>query len=284
MLFAYSLSESMKNKSIIITGGSSGIGKALAARFLREGANVAISGRNLDNLNATLTELKSLGGKLIGIQADASKKEDAAKLIQETVAAFGTVDVLINNAGISMRALFKDVKIEVLEELMQVNFWGTVYATKEALPHILKNKGSIVGISSIAGYRGLPARTGYSASKFAMQGFLESLRTELLESGTNVLTVCPGFTSSNIRNTALAADGKQQGDSPLEEGKIMSAEEVADRIYSAVINRKRTVVMTTQGKLTVFLNKLFPGWMDGMVLKHFKNEKGSPIKGIVRGR
>jgi short-subunit dehydrogenase len=152
-----------------------------------------------------------------------------------------------------------------------------VYATKYALPHILQTKGSILGISSIAGYRGLPGRTGYSASKFAMHGFLETLRTELLDQGVHVMIACPGFTSSNIRNRALTAQGQVQGESPLEEGKIMSAEEVADRILKATRQRKRDLVMTTQGKLTVFLNKWLPGLTDRLVLNHFKKEKDSPV-------
>jgi short-subunit dehydrogenase len=160
---------------------------------------------------------------------------------------------------------------------MDINFYGTVYATKYALPHILQTKGSVLGISSIAGYRGLPGRTGYSASKFAMHGFLETLRTEVLEKGVHVMIACPGFTASNIRNAALTAQGQVQGQSPLDEGNIMSAEEVADRILKATRQRKRDLVMTAQGKLTVFLNKWLPGLTDRLVLKHFKKEKDSPV-------
>jgi short-subunit dehydrogenase len=145
------------------------------------------------------------------------------------------------------------------------------------LDALLKSKGSIVGISSIAGYRGLPARSGYSASKFAMNGFLESIRTELLYEGVHVLTASPGFTSSGIRNKALSADGTPQGESPLDEGKIMSAEEVADHIYKAVVARKRTLTLTRQGKLTILLNKWFPAWMDKIVFNHFAGEPDSPL-------
>ena len=131
-----------------------------------------------------------------------------------------------------------------------------------------------MGISSIAGYRGLPGRTGYSASKFAMHGFLEALRTELLPQGVHVLLACPGFTASNIRNVALAADGQAQGESPRDEQQMMSSEEVAEHICcSAVRQRRRDLVLTGQGKLTVWLNRLLPGLADKLVLKHFRKEE-----------
>ncbi len=266
----------MNEKVVLITGGSSGIGRALALHFAQQGYRVAITGRNLDSLNMVAGEIEAKKGVALCIQADASKKEDAEKSISETIHSFGRLDVLINNAGISMRALFQDVKLEVIEEVMQINFWGMVYTTHFAMPYLLKSKGTIVGISSIAGFRGLPCRTGYSASKFAMQGFLESLRTELLESGVNVLTACPGFTASNIRNVARTADGSIQGESPLNEGKIMQPDVVAAHIFEAVRKRKRSIVLGMQGKLTVFLNKWFPGLMDRIVLNHFKKEAGNP--------
>ena len=160
---------------------------------------------------------------------------------------------------------------------MATNFWGMVYCTKYALPHLLKTKGSVVGVSSTAGKKGLPARSGYSASKFAMEGFLESLRTENLKNNLHVLVACPGFTSSNIRNAALSQDGTTQNESPREENKMMSAVEVAKHIFAAVINRKRDLLLTTNGKLTVWLNKFFPSMMDKVVFNHLKKEPGSPF-------
>jgi len=267
----------MKDKVVLITGSTSGIGKALAKSFGQAGAQVVITGRNSANLEATAEELNQLHIRNLAILADVSKEADCARMVAETVAAFGKLDILINNAGISMRALFRDLDLEVIRKVMDINFYGTVYATKFALPHILKTKGSIIGISSIAGYRGLPGRTGYSASKFAMHGFLETLRTEVLNQGVHVMIACPGFTASNIRNSALTASGQVQGESPLDEGKIMSAEEVADIILKATYKRKRDVVMTAQGKLTVFINKWLPGLTDKLVLNHFKKEKDSPV-------
>jgi short-subunit dehydrogenase len=144
-----------------------------------------------------------------------------------------------------------------------------VYCTKLALPYILQNKGTVVGVSSIAGYRGLPGRSGYSASKFAVNGWLEALRTELLGSGTNVMWVCPGFTTSNIRNAALNKEGKAQGESPMDESKMMSSATCADHIIKAIEKRKRTLVLTLNGKQTVFLNRFFPSLADKLVNKFF---------------
>ena len=267
----------MKDKVVLITGSTSGIGKALAKVFGRAGAKVVITGRNAENLEATVQELNQLHIQNVGFLGDVSQEVDCARMITETISAFGKLDVLINNAGISMRAMFQDLDLEVIRKVMDINFYGTVYATKYALPHILQAKGSIIGISSIAGYRGLPGRTGYSASKFAMHGFLETLRTEVLNQGVHVMVACPGFTASNIRNAALTASGQSQGESPLDESKIMSAEEVAERILKATQQRKRDLVITTQGKMTVFLNKWWPALTDKLVLNHFKKEKNSPV-------
>ena len=270
----------MKNKVVIITGGTSGIGKACALAFGEAGARVVISGRDLQKLKATADELTQNQITNRAIQSDVSVEAEAQKLVAETIAHFGRVDVLINNAGISMRALFQDLDVSVIKQVMDINFYGTVYVTKYALPSILKSKGSIIGVSSIAGYRGLPGRTGYSASKFAMQGFLEALRTEVMHQGVHVMVVCPGFTASNIRNTALNATGSAQGESPRAEEKMMTAAEVASRILKATQRRQREVIMTSQGKLTVFLNKWLPGLTDKLVYKVMAKEKDSPFKQI----
>ncbi|MCW3464735.1 SDR family oxidoreductase [Chitinophaga nivalis] len=265
-----------QNRIVVITGGSSGIGKALVKELLALGAKVAVCGRKQE----TLTELQRETGSadLFTVVADVSVEADCEAFITKTLAHFGKIDILINNAGISMRALFRDLDLSVLKSLMDINFWGTVYCTKYAYPSLLANKGTIVGVSSIAGYRGLPARTGYSASKFAMQGFLEALRTENLHTGVNVMWVCPGFTASNIRNTALNPQGQTQRETPLSEDKLMTAEAVATAIAKAIAKRKRTLVLTGQGKLTVLLSKLLPGVLDKLVYNHFKKEPGSPLQ------
>jgi len=265
-----------RQQTILITGATSGIGKALALNLLQQGAQVAVCARDEAKLQA-FSQLAN-NPNLLCIQADVSREEDCKRFVEEAVNRFGQVHALINNAGISMRALFEDLDLNVLRQSMDINFWGTVYCCKYALPHILQTKGSIAGISSIAGYKGLPCRTGYSASKFAMQGFLESLRIELLHRGVNVLWISPGFVASNIRNTALNAAGQAQTETPLDESKLMSAEECAERILDAMARRKRSLLMSAQGKLTVWMNKFFPGFVDRQVYTHFANEADSPLK------
>jgi short-subunit dehydrogenase len=259
--------DQMQEKVVVITGGSDGIGKALVELYLNKGAKVATCARNYQKLY----QLQSANtGKPLFIHAtDVSKEIDCKGFIDAVIKEFGTIDILINNAGVSMRALVQDVDFETIKRVMDINFWGTVYCTKFALDHIIKNKGTIVGVSSIAGYRGLPGRSGYSASKYAVNGWLEALRTELLESGTNVMWVCPGFTSSNIRNAALNSKGESQGESPMDEGVMMSSEECAVHIANAIQKRKRTLVLTFTGKRAVFMNKFFPALADKLVRKFF---------------
>jgi short-subunit dehydrogenase len=268
----------MENKVVIITGGSSGIGKALAQAFGSRGSKLVLTGRNKQELDQAVAELTSTGIKVIGIQADVSKEEDNKRMAEAAIREFGAIDILINNAGISMRALFEEVDIAVIKQVMDINFYGVLYATKACLPEIKKRKGSVIGISSVAGYRGLPGRTGYSASKFALNGFLEVLRTELLKTGVHVLTACPGFTTSNIRKRSLTKDGSLQGESPRNEQKMMTAEECADHIYRATVKRERTLVLTTQGKLAVFLNKWLPSVADKMVYNVMAKEANAPLR------
>ncbi|MFM7628942.1 MAG: SDR family oxidoreductase [Algoriphagus sp.] len=267
-----------KDKVVVITGATSGIGEACAFAFGSEGAKVVITGRNAVKLEQTAALLRAKQIPVLSILANASSEEDNKRMAEQTLAHLGTIDILVNNAGISMRALFEEVDLEVFKQVMDTNFWGTVYATKYCLPAILASKGSIIGISSINGYRGTPARTAYTASKYAMNGFFESLRTEVMKRGVHVLVVAPGFTASNIRNIALTADGKSQGESPRDESKMMTSAEVANYILKATSKRKRDLVLTTQGKLAVFLNKWIPGILDGIVYKQMAKEKDSPFQ------
>jgi short-subunit dehydrogenase len=261
-----------KDKVIAITGGSEGIGKALVNTLLAQGAKVATCARNADKLY--LLKTQNSGSLLHTVLADVSNENDCKNFIESTISTLGDIDVLINNAGISMRALVADTEVATLKKVMDINFWGTVYCTKFALQSVIKTSGVIVGVSSIAGYRGLPGRSGYSASKHAVNGWLEALRTELLNKGVHVMWVCPGFTTSNIRNVALDKEAKPQGESPLDEKKLMSAEECARHIIHAIDKRKRTLVLTSTGRQTIFVNKFFPALADKLVRKFFfKNDE-----------
>lgn len=264
------MSSYFQDKVVVVTGGTDGIGKALVEQLLAAGASVATCGRDHDKLYRLQASYPS--SPLHTLVADVSIENECRRLMETTIKAFGHIDILINNAGISMRSLLKDVSTDVLRKVMDINFFGSVYCTKYALPSITERKGTIVGISSIAGYRGLPGRSAYSASKFALQGWLESIKTELKDSGVHVMWVSPGFTASNIRNSSLTKDGETQGHSTMEEGNLMTAEECAQHILSAVAKKKRTLIMTLTGKTTVFLNKFFPRLADKMTHKfYFKN-------------
>ncbi|MCI1779257.1 MAG: SDR family oxidoreductase [Bacteroidales bacterium] len=270
----------MKGKVVIITGASSGIGLAAAKEFAANGAHVVLAARNETKLKDIEKDLsqKYPQSEFLAVPTDVSAEEECKHLVSETVKKFGKIDVLINNAGISMRAMFRDLELSVIKRLMDVNFWGTVYCTKYALPYLLESRGTVTGIISIAGFKGLPGRTGYSASKFAIYGFLDTLRIEHIHDGLNVMIFAPGFTSSNIRRTALTADGSEQGKTPLKEDKIMSAESVARKLVKAVKKRKSQVVLTPVGHATVILNKFFPRLVDRLVYDYMKREPDSPFK------
>jgi len=261
------MSTYFQDKIAVVTGGSEGIGKSLVEALLSMGAKVATCARNQDKLYDL--QLQYSGRPLHTIVADVSNENDCRMFIESTIKTFGGIDILINNAGISMRALVRETTIETLRSVMEINFWGMVYCTKYAMANIIERKGDIIGVSSIAGYRGLPGRSGYSASKFAMNGWLESLRIELYLTGVNVMWVAPGFTTSNIRVEALNPEALKSGMSSMDEEKLMSSEECAGHILKAVEKRKRTLILTPTGRRTVLMNKLFPNLADKLIRKFY---------------
>lgn len=267
----------LKGKVAIITGASSGIGLECARVFSAEGASVVLAARSAGKLKDLEEELH--GHPVLTVVTDVTVESDCKHLVEETISRFGRIDILVNNAGLSMRALFKDLDLSVMKRLMDVNFWGCVYCTKYALPWLLESKGSVVGVTSIAGFSGLPARTGYSASKFAMNGFLDTLRTEHLYDGLHVMTFAPGFTSSNVRIAALSADGTPQGTTPRAEEKMMTARDVALAMLKGIRKRKDFVILTTMGKATVWLSKFFPRFVSRLEYRVMAKEPDSPLSG-----
>ena len=272
------MKKSLKDKVVVITGASSGIGEAMAYEYAEQGAKVVLGARSLGKLEEIVGEICAKGGWATCCAVDVANEMECKWLIDRAVEEFGGVDVLICNAGLSMRAIFDDVDLSVLHKLMDVNFWGTVNCTKYALPYIQAAKGSIVGISSVAGIHGLPGRTGYSASKFAMTGFLETIRVENLKKGVHVMIACPGFTASNVRFSALTADGSSQGETPRNEDKMMSSQEVAQIVARDIAKRKRLCLMDFDGRGTFFLKKFFPAFVDKLFYSHMAKEPDSPLK------
>ena len=264
------------DKVAIVTGASSGIGLATATLLAKYRAKVVLAARSEDKLEELRKELSQYTD-VISVKTDVSVESDCRNLIDMTVEKFGRIDILINNAGISMRAMFKDLDLSVIRRLMDVNFWGTVYCTKFALPYLLESKGSVVGVISTAGYKGLPGRTGYSASKFAINGFLDTLRSEHLYDGLHVMIYAPGFTASNIRKTALTADGSQQGETPREEGKMMTSDRVAHIMLNHIRRRSRRATLTFTSKRLLVLTPLFPIIPDHMEYWYMAREPNSPF-------
>lgn len=268
----------LQGKVVVITGASSGIGEAMAKVYAADGAKVVLGARSADKLDALVDEIRRKGGEAVSQAVDVVKPDECKALIDKAIEAYGRIDVLICNAGISMRAIFDDVELDVLHRLMDVNFWGTVNCTKYALPWLQKSHGSLVGISSVAGLHGLPGRTGYSASKYAMTGFLETIRIENLKKDLHVMVACPGFTASNVRFSALTADGSQQGETPRDESKMMTAEEVARIVARGIERRKRLCLMEAEGRATHFVKKFAPAFLDRMFYWVMSKEPDSPFK------
>ena len=267
-----------KGKVMIITGASSGIGLASAKLFASLGAKLVLAARSQDKLEEIASGIShDSGSDVLCVKTDVSVEEDCRNLIDKAVARFGRIDVLVNNAGLSMRALFRDLDLQVIKTLMDVNFWGTVYCTKYALPYLLESKGSVVGVISIAGYAGLPARTGYASSKYAIRGFLDTLRIEHLYDGLHVMVFAPGFTASNVRNAALTADGSRQGKTPRDEGKMMTAEKVAMYMAKGLEKRRSEMILTPIGKLTVLMHNIFPRLTDRLEFSYMAKEPDSPF-------
>lgn len=267
-----------KDKVVIVTGASTGIGNAIAREFAQNGSRVMLAARSAEKLASLESEIREKGFEASFCVTDVTREEDCRRLIETTVTKYGTVHILINNAGISMRALFNDVDLSVLKRLMDVNFWGTVYCTKYALPYLLENKGSVVGVSSVAGFHGLPGRTGYSASKFAMHGFLETIRIENLKEKLHVMIIAPGFTTSEVRKHALTANGKEQGTSPREEGSMMTPEHVARWVLKGIKKKKRNKILTWEGRFTALLQRIIPDVVDYVYYLEMKKEPESPLK------
>jgi short-subunit dehydrogenase len=266
-----------QKKVVIITGASSGIGKALAELYASKGWKLVLAARRIERLQ----EFEELhpDTEILSVKTDVSVEADCKNLSHKTVDRFGKIDVLINNAGISMRATFDQVEIEVMKKLMDVNYWGTVYCSKYAVPYLIKQRGSLVGVISVGGYIGLPGRTGYSASKFAVRGFLDTMRIEYMKTGLHVLVAAPGFTTSEIRKNALTADGTLQGETPRDESKMMPAEECASRMVRAIEKRRRKIIINfVDGQLVVFVAKLWADLVDRALYRIFAKEPKSPLK------
>jgi short-subunit dehydrogenase len=252
-------------QTIVITGASEGIGADLARALAPEKPNLVLAARRLEPLERIAGECRALGADALAVRADVSLDEDCRALVEAAIDRFGAIDVLVNNAGISMHARFDEITdFSTFERLWRVNCLGTVQCTRHAYPWLKQRKGLIVGVSSLAGKTGVPARTTYCASKFAQTGFLEALRIEAEAHGVSVTVAFPGVVATEIRRHGLDAHGGTAGVSGLEEAGAMPIEECARQIVAAMRARRREVVMTAKGRLGMWLKLIAPAAVDRM--------------------
>jgi short-subunit dehydrogenase len=265
-------------RTIVITGASDGIGAEMARQLAqRHGAGLALvlAARREEALKAVAAQCRAAGAATLVVPTDVTEQAQCRALIAAAAERFGRIDVLVNNAGMSAQALFEDVKTDDLawyQDLMRINLWGSVWCSHAALPWLRQSRGSIVAVSSLAGLIGVPGRTAYSASKFAMTGFFEALRAELKPAGVSVTTAYPGVVATQIRYRGLNAAGAPAGASGLKEDDAMPVETCARLILQGLDRREREVVMSAKGKLGRWLKLLLPGAVEAMALAALKDE------------
>lgn len=258
--------RSFGGHAVVITGAASGIGRALAERFGRGGARVALLDRDAEGLAAVASRLSVLGVDVLELVCDVTSQEQCEAAMDSVVAAWGGVNVLINNAGITHLSPFSETDVGVYRRLMDVNFFGAVHCSKAALGGLLKRKGIIVVISSVAGFAPLAMRSGYAASKHALHGFFETVRTELEPRGLSVLMVCPGFTRTAIEKSALAGDGQLAHVHRSTVGKKADPAEVAEAVYVGVLHRRRLLVLSPVGKLSYLISRAVPALYERLMV------------------
>lgn len=261
-------------KSVIITGASCGIGMELAKQLAAQGASLTLAARNIEKLNELVILCQSIGGKAIAVQTDVSNADQCRHLVDKAVQVYGRIDLLINNAGITMWARLDEItELSIFEKIIHVNYLGSVYCTYYTLPYIKQSRGQIVGISSLTGKAGVPTRTGYAASKHAMVGFFDSLRVELRGTGVGVTMIYPGFVDTGVQACGFGPDGKPLGRNPLQVDKVMTTDKCARIALKAITARKREEVMTLRGKLGQWLKLIAPGLVDRIAAKAIEQGK-----------
>jgi short-subunit dehydrogenase len=252
---------------ILITGASQGIGKALAEAAARRGGKVLAAARSEELLRELAQQVQTAGGVLETVQADVTSPEDRRRMVETAVRCFGGLDILINNAGIGATGHFAEVSPERLRKIMEVNFFGLTETTRACLPLLRKgNRPAIVNISSIAGKRGIPARSEYSASKFAVQGFSEALRAELAKHDIDVLVICPGLTQTNFSQNMI----EQKARLPMDHMRGMTPQQVAEATLRAIEKGKNEITLTFQAKLIALISRFFPGLADRIAARRVR--------------
>ncbi|MFP2963796.1 SDR family oxidoreductase [Myxococcus sp. 1LA] len=267
--------RAMRGKTVVVTGASAGIGEALAVVLAGRGANLVLAARNEEALQRVKARCETAGGRAVAVPTDVGDAEACRHLVERAVEAFGGIDVLVNNAGVTMDARVDEVKdLSLFDRLIRINYLGAVYCTHHALPHLKARRGLVVAVSSLTGKTGVPNRSGYAASKHAMHGFFDSLRIELRGTGVDVTVVCPGFVATNIRDNALGADGQPVRQSKHDESAgNMDVDTCVAITLKAMEQREREVVMTTKARIAQFLKLLAPGVVDRIAAKTIQDRQ-----------
>ena len=263
-----------QDKVIIVTGASEGIGRALCLALAMQKPKLVLAARNEDRLNELKAEIESKGAHALVVPTDVSQENSCKELIEKTINHWDRLDVLVNNAGRTMWTTLEQVTdTSIIEQIMRINYLGAAYCAYYALPYLKQNKGRIAAVSSVAGLTGVPTRTAYCASKHAMFGFFDALRVELMDSGVTVTMIAPDFVLSEIHRRAFAGDGSPLGESPVQEEKIMTAEECAVQIIEALENRKRLLIMSSRGKVGRWIKLIAPGLIDRVAQRAIREAK-----------
>jgi NAD(P)-dependent dehydrogenase (short-subunit alcohol dehydrogenase family) len=258
--------RSIHDKVILITGGSSGIGRAAALRLASHGARIAIAARNLAALEEVVKSAGAYGSEMLALPTDVTRAEQCERAVEATVAHFGRLDVLICSAGLSMRSSFEDSDLAAMRRVMEVNFWGTLYCTYYAVPHIKRTRGSLVAISSLTGRRGIPSYAMYGASKFAVHGLYESLRLELGRAGVHVGVVSPSFVDTPLRQRVLGPNGQPWSDPPAVPLPLFPVDKCVDLIVKLIVKRRAQAVLPWRSSLFLKLDQVFGPWIGDRIL------------------
>lgn len=256
-------SQAFAGASVVLTGASTGIGRAMALQLAAAGARQVLAARDAVALEVVAETCRSRGAAAKAVATDVGDQEQCRRLVERAVELHGGVDLLVNNAGRTLWSRFDELEtLEPFHELMRVNYFGSVYCTHYALPYLKTSGGRPVAVSSLTGKTGVPTRSGYAASKHAMAGFFDSLRIELAGSGVSVTVAYPDFVATETRRNAFGPDGLPLGESPVQEGRVMSAERCAELILRAAAARRREIIPSLRGRLGQWLKLVSPGLVD----------------------